>query len=237
MGDATPDDRVELARTFLRLALVAAEGFDVVEEFTEFAASCVALLGAAGAGVLLGGADGGVRLVGSSSEQARLLELFEIQHRQGPCYDCYTSGAVVVAADLTAGMPPRFSEVARAAGFTSAFAVPLVHAGTTLGALNILYESAPPDLAAAIALAQALADAAAVALVNDADRRRARELTARLQAALDSRVVIEQAKGIVAERHGIDLDVAFHLLRQHARNHNLPLTAVAVAVVAGTLRI
>jgi GAF domain-containing protein len=173
----------------------------------------------------------------SSSEAMRVLELFELQAKQGPCLDCYRSGEPVMASDLAvAGAPwPRFAAETLAAGFRSVQALPMRLRGNVVGALNLFHFEVGEMSAADIEGAQALADVATIAILQHRASLEAQVLNQQLQHALNSRIVIEQAKGMVAERSGLNMQVAFSALRAYARHHNLRLVDVAEAVIAGSL--
>ena len=175
----------------------------------------------------------------SSSEAMRVLELFEIQAQEGPCLDCYRTGRPVVNQDLAAvdGRWPRFAAEALAAGFRSVHALPMRLRGTVIGALNLFHvepgEMRPADVDAA----QAFADVATIAILQHRAALEAQVLNEQLNHALNTRIVIEQAKGMVAERAGLDMEQAFATLRNHARNHNLRLVDVAGDVISGALAV
>ena len=189
----------------------------------------VALLDASAAGLLLADPRGELRVVAASSERARLLELFQIQNDQGPCLDCFRTGQAVTAADLAGpGQPwPRFAPAAQQAGFGAVQALPMRLRDQVIGALN-LFRAAPGTFDPAdVRVGQALADVATIGLLHERSMRRSETLNEQLQTALNSRVIIEQAKGKLAERLGLDMDQAFRLLRDYARNTNQRLTDVA----------
>jgi GAF domain-containing protein len=226
-----------LARTLVELADTLVAEFDVVDLLTLLADRCVDVLGASAAGLMLAELDGRLKVVASSSEAMRVLELFELQAKEGPCPECYLSGKPVVHQDLAqaAGRWPRFAHEALAAGFRSVQALPMRLRGTVIGALN-LFRAAPGEMQGAdIEAAQALADVATIAILQHRAALEAQVLNQQLQHALNSRIVIEQAKGIVAEREGLNMEQAFSSLRKYARDHNLRLVAVAEAVIASSL--
>jgi GAF domain-containing protein len=226
-----------LARTLVELADTLVADFDVVELLTRLADRCVDVLNVGAAGLMLVAPDGELRVMASSSETMRLLELFELQSREGPCFDCYLTGEPVVNQDLAVvnGRWPRFAPEALAAGFQSVHALPMRLRGAAIGALALFHvepgEMRPDDVEAA----QALADVATIAILQYRAALEAQVLNEQLHHALNSRIVIEQAKGMVAERHGLDMEQAFSTLRSHARNHNLRLVEVANAVIDGAL--
>jgi GAF domain-containing protein len=234
---ATASREGRLARTFVELADSLVADFDVVELLTLLADRCVDVLGVGAAGLMIVGADGELRVMASSSEAMRVLELFEVQAQEGPCFDCHRSGVTVFEDDLrdTSGRWPRFEAEALAAGFRSVRALPMRLRGTVVGALNLFQAEAGPMLPADVAAAQALADVATIALLQHRAAREAQVLNDQLNQALNTRVVIEQAKGVVAERNGVDMEQAFRTLRSHARNHNARLADIAAAVIDGTV--
>jgi GAF domain-containing protein len=236
IGDRGPKEAL-LARALVELADTLVADFDVVELLSLLADRCVEVLGVAAAGLMLVAPDGDLRVMASSSEAMRLLELFELQAQDGPCLDCYRSGEPVVNQDLATvnGRWPRFAPQALAAGFRSVHALPMRLRGTVIGALNLFFVE-PGDMQGAdVEAAQALADVATIAILQHRATLEAQVLNQQLQHALNSRVVIEQAKGIVAEREGLNMEQAFSTLRKYARDHNLRLVAVAEAVIASSL--
>jgi transcriptional regulator with GAF, ATPase, and Fis domain len=175
-------------------------------------------------------------VVAASSEAARLLELFQLQSDQGPCLDCFRSGQPVTATDLAIETRrwPRFAPAARQAGFAAVQALPMRLRDQVIGALN-LFRATPGGFdPASVRVGQALADVATISLLHERGMRRSDALNEQLQTALNSRVLIEQAKGKLAERLGIDMTQAFSLLRSAARNRNLRLSDLAEAIINGT---
>ena len=227
-----------MATTFVEIVDTLVGDFDVVEVLTVLTSRCVELLDAAAAGILLADADGHLRVIGASTEQIELLELFQIQNDEGPCLDCYRTGAVVANADIESESPwPQFAAESVAGGFPSVCAVPLRLKDFILGCLNLFMTKPVPLADSDIALAQALADVASIAIVQDQAARDAAIREGQLQHALDSRIAIEQAKGMVAERDAVGMDEAFSRLRRYSRNTNQRLTDVAAGVVAGRIEI
>jgi GAF domain-containing protein len=226
-----------LARTFVELADTLVADFDVVDLLTLVADRCVDVLDVAAAGLMLVAPDGDLRVMASSSEAMRLLELFELQSQEGPCLDCYRSGEAVVNQDLATvnGRWPRFAAEALAAGFHSVHGLPMRLRGVVIGALNLFHLEPGEMRQADIDAAQALADVATIAILQHRATHEAQVLNEQLSHALNSRIVIEQAKGMVAERGGLNMEQAFSTLRNHARRHNLRLVDVAHHVIDGTL--
>jgi GAF domain-containing protein len=226
-----------LSDTFVDLADTMVADFDVIDFLHLLTDRSVALLAASAAGVMLADPRGQLRVAAASSEEAGLLELFQLQNDQGPCLDCFRTGRPVTAADLAGPSPrwPRFARAAVRAGFTTVEAVPMRLRDQVIGALNLFRAEPGPFGAADLRIAQALADVATIGLLHERNVRRRDTVAEQLQAALNSRVIIEQAKGKLAERLSIDMDRAFVMLRDYARNANLRLTDVARDfVTAGT---
>jgi GAF domain-containing protein len=227
-----------LVRTLVELADTLVDDFDVVELLTRLADRCVEALDVAAAGLMLASPGGGnLRVVASSSEAMRVLELFELQHEEGPCPDCYSSGEPVVNQDLATidGRWPRFAPRALEAGFHSVHALPMRLRGMTIGALNLFRADEGRLDEGDIVAAQALADVATIAILQQRAALEARVLNEQLGQALNTRIVIEQAKGVLAERANLDMEQSFSRLRSHARSHNLRLVALAQAVIDGTV--
>ena len=237
MGGIMPDREATLARTFVDLTDTLVDHFDIVELMTFLADRCVELLDVTAAGIMLASPEGDLRLIASSSEEMRLLELFELETSDGPCLDCYRTGKPVVNHDLSSAGDswPMFAPQALRAGFRSAEAIPMRLRESTLGALN-LFHSAPAQMTIVdIGVAQALADVATIGLLHQRALTRADVVNEQLNAALNSRVTIEQAKGILNERLGLDMDQAFRVLRNHARTNNLLLADLAHDIVTASV--
>jgi GAF domain-containing protein len=232
---AVMDERL-LSETFVELADTMVVGFDVIDFLHVLTDRSIRLLDASAAGLLLADPRGELRVVAASSERARLLELFQIQNDQGPCLDCYHRGQPVAAADLgaAAGRWPRFAATARQAGFAAVQALPMRLREQIIGALNLFRASPGPFDEADMRVGQALADVATISLLHERSLRRSETLNEQLQTALNSRVMIEQAKGKLAERFNLDMDDAFNILRSHARARNRRLSDLARDFIEGT---
>jgi len=224
-----------LSETFVELTDTMVADFDLIDFLHVLTSRSVELLDVSAAGLLLADPRGELRVVAASSEAARLLELFQLQSDEGPCLDCFRSGRPVSAADLGAGQRwPQFASAAEQAGFCAVQALPMRLRDQVIGALNLFRATAGPFDAEVVDVGQALADVATISLLHDRSMRRTDTLNEQLQTALNSRVVIEQAKGKLAERLGIDVNAAFTLLRDQARNRNQRLSDLARAFVDGT---
>ena len=226
-----------LAELFVALADTLVDDYDVVDLLHQLVTACVSLLGVSAAGLLLDDQKGNLAVVASSSERMRLLEIFQLQNDEGPCLDCVRNGTAVTSGDLGSerGRWPLFVPAALDAGFRSVAAVPLRLRNETIGGLNIVNTAAEPVRAEDQRLAQALADVATIGILQRRSAHRSSMMSEQLQHALNSRVAIEQAKGVLAERHGVDMDGAFGMLRRYARDHNLKLTDVAHGVTRGSI--
>jgi hypothetical protein len=225
-----------LSETFVELTDTMVAGFDVIDFLHVLTDRSVQLLDVSAAGLLLADPRGELRVVAASSEAARLLELFQLQNDQGPCLDCFRSGQPVHAANLDAAARrwPKFAPAARQAGFAAVQALPMRLREQGIGALN-LFRAAPGAFAPAdVRIGQALADVATISLLHDRSMRHTDAVNEQLQTALNSRVVIEQAKGKLAERLGLDMDHAFNIMRNFARARNLRLSDLAQAFVDGS---
>jgi GAF domain-containing protein len=225
-----------LAAVFIELADTLVDEFDVYDLLHVLTNRCVDLIGAEAAGLLLTENGDGLRVVVSSSEQAQLVELFQLQHEQGPCVDCYHSGEPVITDHLDQAEErwPDFAPAATAAGFVRVIALPMRLRGRVIGALNLFGTADSPAVDEQhIRIAQAMADAATITILQDRLTRSRRVLNEQLQVALNSRTIIEQAKGVLAARLDVSTDEAFEVLRSRARSTRRHLTEVADEVANG----
>jgi GAF domain-containing protein len=224
-----------IIRSFMALSDSLVDDFDVLDVVTRLTQDCARLLDVAAAGLLLADARGELHLLAATSEQARSLEVFQLQREEGPCRDCYQSGRPVNVADLNAEIDrwPQFVPAASREGFASVHAIPMRLKQERLGTLG-LFGSTPGDLNPEdLNLAQSLAHVATIAIVQENHAITTATLAPRLQAALASRATWETAKGVLAEVHGLDMDEASARLRRYARQHGQHLTDVAYATVYG----
>lgn len=237
MGETAERRETMLVRALVELADNLVDDFDVVDLLTVLARRSVEVLDVAAAGVMLLAPGGALRVMASSSEAMRVLELFEIQAQEGPCLDCISTGARTVnnLLSTTGALWPRFTVEASNAGFTTVHAMPMRSRGSVIGALN-LFGTDPRGIAPRdVELAQAFADVATITVLQHRAAAETRVLNDQLQHALTSRIVIEQAKGIVAQHTGLGMEAAFDLLRSHARAANRRLADVAEALTTGDL--
>ncbi|MGO9874814.1 MAG: GAF and ANTAR domain-containing protein [Acidimicrobiia bacterium] len=227
----------DLLAAFVEFADTFVDDYDVVEFLHRLAERCVELVTVSEAGIMLADRDGRLRYVASSSERMHLIELFELQQNQGPCLDAYRRGVAVHSGMKEEANTrwPRFVPHARDVGFQSVSALPMRLRAQVIGALNLF--STTPELLSPVdqQVAQALADIATIGILQERALSDGHVVTSQLEAALESRVLIEQAKGIVAEHHHVSVDDAFQLLRGYARKHNRLLRQTANDIIDGTL--
>jgi GAF domain-containing protein len=236
---ATVDER--LAQAFVELADTLVAGYDLMEFLQTLTDRCVELLEVDAAGLLLADSRGALRLLAASTEEARVVELFQIQNDEGPCLDCYRTGQAVIVSDIrserTASRWPRFAAATREMGYAGVHAIPMRLRDQVIGTLN-LFRASPVALDPAVVVAAtALVDVATIGILQERAVRQQEVVAGQLQVALNSRVIIEQAKGVLAERLRVTPDEAFVLLRHYARDHNHPLTQLSGDVIRGTARI
>lgn len=222
-----------LAQVFVELADTLVEEFDVVDLMHVLTERSVELLDADAAGLMLADQRGELQLIACTLERARVLELFELQIQEGPCRESFLTGRAITNVALSDARErwPVFTPAAVEAGFRSTHALPMRLRGQVIGALNLFNDqqvSLEPD---AIAVAQAMADVATIGLLHERNLHEQTILSEQLQSALHSRVLIEQAKGMLAARAQLSVGEAFNRMRAHARRDGLTLTAVAQAVV------
>jgi GAF domain-containing protein len=229
----------DIARIFVQLADSLVDDFDVVEHLTTLAVGCVDVLDVSAAGLMLADEAGGLRVVASSSEAMRVVELFELQSQEGPCLDCFRSEMPVLNEHFGEAESrwPHFEAFALAAGFHSVHALPMRLRGEVIGALNLFRSDRGPLEEGDVLSAQAFADVATISILHHRADLESGQVREQLSKALTSRVLIEQAKGVVAERAGIGMEAAFARMRNHARSHHLKLADFAQDVINGTVPI
>jgi GAF domain-containing protein len=236
--EVASDRAGELAQAFAELAGALANGYDVVELLDRLIQHCVHLLEVDAAGLVLADSRGALQVMVSTNEQVRFLEVLQLHADSGPCLDAYHTGGPVNADDLAAdgGRWPALANTAQHGGYRAVHAVPLKFQDHTLGAMN-LFSIEPQSLGSTEqTIAQALAEVATVAILGQRTLRRSERVAEQLQTALNSRVIIEQAKGMLAQQGGgLAMADAFAVLRHYARRNNRRLTEAARAVVDATL--
>lgn len=222
-----------LADVFVEIADTLVDDFDLIEFLESLTRHTSQVSNAASAGLLLADPHGQLQYMASSAESVKLLELFQLQYHEGPCLDCFHTGEPVINTDLkeAAARWPLFAPRAVDAGFQSVHAFPLRHRRRVIGALNLFSADTGRFEPTDVRIIQALADIATIGLLQERTIRSAEILTEQLQGALNSRITIEQAKGVLARTHGIDVDTAFERLRDYTRRNHHRLSDVARAVV------
>ena len=226
-----------LAEAFVGLADTLVDDYDVIELLHRLTTYCVRLLPIDAAGILLSDQQGELRVLASSTEEARIVQQFAVDSGEGPGVDCFHESREVAVADLRDDGQrwPAFAENAEKAGFRAVNAVPLRLRAHTIGALTIFRVEPGLLTTEDIRIGQGLADMATISILHERALSQRNVVVDQLQFALTSRVIIEQAKGVLAERCRVDMTEAFTMLRKHARNNNLRLADVAKGVVAGTV--
>ncbi|MBW0114821.1 GAF and ANTAR domain-containing protein [Pseudonocardia abyssalis] len=229
-----PDREERVGRAFVALADSLVDDYDVVDLLSRLVVHSVELLAADAAGLLLADSRQELRVVAASSEDATTMELLALQSDEGPCLECYRSAAQVRVPDLadrTATWPAYTVAVERSGAFRSVHALPLRLRGQAIGVLALFHRNPGPLPEPDLLLGQALADVATIGILSERAIRRGTVLNEQLQSALDSRVVIEQAKGVVSQRTGLGMDEAFTLLRSYARRSNTRLAEISRQIV------
>lgn len=228
-----------LSEIFVEVADTLVTDFDLQEFLHNLAGRTATVSGVDAAGLLLADQHERLRFMAASSEPAKLLELFQLQNREGPCLDSFRTREAVVVADLEEAQSrwPLFARRALDSGFHSVHAIPMRLNDQAIGALNLFGESNVPLSESDTRIVQALADVATIAILQERAITRAETLNEQLQSALNSRIVIEQAKGAIAQSQGVGVDAAFGLLRGYARAHGRRLGDVARMVVTDPARI
>jgi transcriptional regulator with GAF, ATPase, and Fis domain len=226
-----------LAEVFVELADTLVEEFDVVDFLQTLTERCVELVDTDAAGLMLDDQRGNLQVIAYTHESARLLELFELQRAEGPCLDCFATGEAITNVDLAASRSrwPVFTEAAMGSGFAYSHALPLRLRRQVLGALNLFTVERTELTGDHLAVAQGMADIATISLLHERALRDQVLLAEQLQTALHSRIMIEQAKGVLSARAEISVGEAFGRMRTHARRTGQQLTSVAEAVVTGSL--
>ena len=233
-----PDREQAVSQAFVALADTLVDDYDVIDLLDRLVAHSVALLTADAAAIMLSDAHQNLRVLAASSDDAELMEVLQLQNEQGPCLDCYRSGTPVSVPDLAqvAEQWPAFVAAAGQAGaFRSVHALPLRLRGEAIGALNLFHHTPGPLPVADLQLGQALADVATIGILQERAIRQSETLNEQLQIALSSRVVIEQAKGVLAQYHGLSMEASFERLRRYSRDRRLRLAEVSRQLANGEL--
>jgi transcriptional regulator with GAF, ATPase, and Fis domain len=227
-------DKVLFA-TLIELADTTTTGFDLVSMADRLVGACVEVLGVSAAGIMLADQRRSLRVFASTDEETRMLELLELQNDDGPCLEAFRTGTQVAGVDLSrfTAQWPHFTAAARSAGIQSAYALPMRLRDQTIGALNLFQSESEPLSVHDLNVARVLADMAAIGIINHWSVRQQEVLAQQLQSALNTRVIIEQAKGVLAERQDLTMGQAFESLRAAARASHRPIAEVAADTVRG----
>ncbi|MDF2555699.1 MAG: transcriptional regulator [Microbacterium sp.] len=231
--------QARLFETFAKLADTLVADYDVVDLLQTLVDSCRDLLDATDAGILLANSSGQLELIASTSEAAHLVETIQLAAQAGPCVECYRSSRVVSVPDLTEG-PEEWDQFRRFAldnDFAAIDAIPMRLRDVTIGTLNLLRATPGPADPDDLAAAQAFADVATIGILHERALNDTQSLARQLQSALDSRVMIEQAKGVVSFTAQVPVAEAFQLIRTYARGRGLRLGDVAARIVSRELQI
>lgn len=221
-----------LAETFVHVADTLVDHFDLIDFLTVVTERAAELAGSSASGLLLSDENGHLQFMAASTESARVVELFQVLREEGPCQDCFHEGSLVRAQlEGATDRWPHFAPLAVSRGFRSVHAFPLRHQQTIIGALNLFDTDTRVFSDADAHLLQALADVATIGLLQERTIRHGELLTEQLQRALNSRITIEQAKGALAQLHGVTPDAAFTMLRAYSRRQRYRLTDVADALL------
>src|SRR6478735_5545318 len=222
-----------LSQVFVELADTLVDEFDALDFLSTLTERSVELLNADAAGVILNDLHGNLHVVASTSDAAQVLELFELQNDEGPCLDCFKGGRAVVNVDIADARSrwPRFSAAAAEVGYRSAHAIPLRLRDAVVGAMNLFCRDDTRLSDDDIALGQALADIATIGLLQERAVRQSGLIAEQLQIALNSRIMVEQAKGVLLASASVPVDQAFQLMRDYSRRNNRSLKIVAQSVI------
>ena len=231
MTETSRQERI--LEVFATLADTLVDDYDTVELLQMLVESCQELLDVEAAGLLLADENGDLEVVASTDEESRLVETIQLSAEAGPCIDSFRTATVVSVPDIASAPEQwhRFKAAALQNGFASTYGIPMRLRDTTIGSLNLLRTHQGQLNEMDLRAAQALADVATIGILHERSLRASDITRQQLQLALNSRVTIEQAKGVLAHTHGITTDRAFDRLREYARGHQLPLSLVAERVV------
>ncbi|MGY4856762.1 GAF and ANTAR domain-containing protein [Cryobacterium sp. AP23] len=235
---ATQTREGQLVEAFVTLADTLVVGYDLVDLLHTLVSQCVPLFDASAAGIILTD-NTELEVVASTNERSRLVEILQLRSGSGPCVESVVTGHPVAVPDIDASGPkwPRFRAGALEQGFASMFSVPMRLRTDTIGSLNLFWDRTGGIPAVDAPTVQALADVATIGILQERALRRSDIARQQLQYALNSRVVIEQAKGVVSYTHSANMDDAFTMIRRHARENGIPLAEVAARIVSGDLAI
>jgi GAF domain-containing protein len=231
MNEIPREQRINEA--FVKVADTLMDSYDIVDLLSTLVHECADLLGVEAGGMLIADTFGNLELVASTSEAAEFVEIMQLAAGSGPCVECFTTARAVSVGDIreTEGAWPEFTAAALGRGFRSLHATPMRLRGTVIGTMNLLGMRPGVFDARDVALAQALADVAIIGILQERSLRDPQIISEQLHLALDTRVMIEQAKGVLSHVHSMSMEEAFAALRAHAREHGMSLRAVAAGII------
>jgi GAF domain-containing protein len=229
--------RGQVVETFVTLADTLVDGYDIVDLLHTLVDTCSALVSASAGGILLVNEHRQLEVVASTNERSRLVELMQLRVGGGPCLDSYVTGRPVSVPDLEADDSrwPVFRAQALEQHFKAVHAVPLRLRSETIGSLNLFWDKSGALDERDAEVVQALAHVATIGILQERAMRESTIAREQLQRALNSRVVIEQAKGVVAQTRDVSMEEAFSLIRDYARKNQTPLAVVSEGIVARTI--
>ncbi|MCS5721034.1 GAF and ANTAR domain-containing protein [Herbiconiux sp. CPCC 203407] len=234
MAELSRDARLSAA--FVKVADTLVDDYDVVDLLDTLVQVCTDLVDSDAGGLLITDPDGWLQLIASTNEEAEFVEVIQLNAGEGPCVESFKTGEGVTIPDISEeDRWPAFCAAALQQGFQSMHAFPLRLRGQTIGAMGLLSNTTGELSESNLAVAQALADVATIGILQERPLRDTTLVTDQLQRALDSRVIIEQAKGVIAAQTGANLHTAFAILRDYARSNHLNLSTVAEEVAERTL--
>ena len=226
----------DVIRAFVGLSNELVDEYDVVDMLVRLTTDCAELLDVVSAGLLLADGSGVLHLMASSSERTHDLEIFQLQRDEGPCLECFSRGEVVIVPDLAEEQRwPQFCRAARSMGFASVHALPMRLRHAVLGTVGLFGDKVGRLEDEDLDLAQALVHVASVAIVNEKSAADLATVNDQLQHALSSRIVVEQAKGVLAHAGGLEMGEAFTVLRHYARDNRRRLSDIAQEVTSREL--
>ena len=237
MPVASREEKLTLA--FVKVADTLIADFDVIDLLHTLLLECTDILDVQAGGLMLADGSGDLQLMASTSESADFVEIMQLNAGSGPCVDCFASGEPVSVADIeqSGARWPEFRAAALQRGFSSVYAVPMRLRGRILGTMNLFGTSIGKLSDRDAAVAQALADVATIGILQERGIRETSVVADQLQRALGSRILVEQAKGVLSATTPLSLEEAFGAMREYARTHNLTLRAVAEGITGRTLDI
>lgn len=227
MPDTTREQRINEA--FVKVAGTLMEQYDVVDLLSALVEECTDLLDIQAGGLLIANNLGELELIASTSEEAEFVEVMQLAAGAGPCVDCFETGVQVSVGDIeaSAGRWPEFEKAALRKGFRAIHATPMRIRGSIIGSLNLLGTRPVVLSERDAALAQALADVAVIGILQERSLRDVNFVNEQLQLALDTRILVEQAKGVLAQQEKLTMDEAFTALRNYSRVNGTSLRTSA----------